>query len=436
LNNSLLINNLTLGLQLAIGRGRNEQTIASSFIGSGTDGLIQTAVGDPAFELSYDTYELNEDFQNYKRNESGDYLNWDESSFTSLLFSGMRHFTLGSVDSVEIRGDISFMHESSKMNFNDHYGGRVQYFVPDTIEYLDVYAEWEKADHINEWKGSLWGLGLGFKKVFNQAAERKNDGYVSAYFGLNFGSYDYAMSNRNAFYALDNYFDGIDTLARDEDLKDNNASTIQDDGSDSRMDLYSSFRINLPLQERVYFGTGLAVSYSKTERNSDYSEAISNTQTFTILDTLNALDYTRIGKGNSLSDRVYETARYTVTVPVGIEYKFTENQKWSLRFGSIFEYWKLLINDKRQIKKSEPYTEVTEYGSGNANVTVENNIFASSSRHTKDSRSTTTFVYGLGYQPTDNLQIDLLGFFGTIWDNQIIDSNFFKSLRLSFTVRL
>jgi hypothetical protein len=277
---------------------------------------------------------------------------------------------------------------------------------------------------------------LGLKKVFDKADERKNDGFWSVFLGMNFGSYDYNMSNKNSFYSLNNYNDGIDTLGQDQDLENSNLRTIADDGSESRMDLYALFRFNVPLQEKVYFGTGLFIDYSKSERTTDYAETMINRQTFDILDTLNAMDYQRIGRGNSLSDRTYETSLYTISIPVGIEYKFTENKKWSLRFGSIFEYWKLIINDKSQIKKSEPYTEVIEYGDGSVAVNLDNNIFASSSSHSKDSRSITTFVYGLGYLPTDNLQIDLLGFLGYMSDNQIIDADFFRSLRLSFSLKL
>jgi hypothetical protein len=436
LNNSLLMNETTIGLQLAIGGGRNEHTIASSIIGSGTGGLTRTQTGNPSFELTYDTYLLNEDLRNFNRKESGDYLNWDESSFASVRLSGMQPITLGALANVELRGDLSFLHESRKTNFNDHYAGILQNFLPDTVEYLDMYAEWEKADHINEWSGNLWGIGAGLKKVFDQAYKRKNDGFWAVYVGLNFGSYDYAMSNKNTFRSLDSYYDGIDTLQQDQNLENMNVRYTEDNGSESRMDLFSSFRINIPLKERVYFGTGLSVNCSKSERNTDWVETIINSEDFDILDTLNALDYTRIATGNSLSDRTYETSLYTVRVPVGIEYKFTENKKWSLRFGSIFEYWKLIVNDKLQIKKSEPLTEMTEYGSGTVTITIEDNIFSSSSSHTKDSRSTTTFLYGLGYQPTDNLQIDLLGFFGHLADNQIIDANFFRSLRLSFSLKL
>lgn len=436
LNNSLLIDETTLGLQLSFGGGRNENTVASSFIGSGTNGLGQTSSGDPEFALQYDTYVLEDGLHNYNQTESGKYLNWDESSYISLLFSGMRPMTLGSLENAEIRADLSYTRNNNKNNFNDRYTGKAQNFLPDTVEYLDTYSEWETADHMNESKGSVWGIGLGLKQVFNKAEERKNDGFWSVNIGMNIGSNDYSMSNKNSFSSLDAYNDGIDTLLQDQNFEISRVQQTSDAGDESLMDLYASFRLNIPLQDRVYFGTGIFLDFSKTKRTTDWIQNRNYLETYDILDSLNAMDYTRVGKVNYLADRTYETALYTVSVPVGVEYKFSENKKWSIRFGSIFEYWKFIVNDKSQIKKSEPYTVVTTYGNGTENVTVENNISNSTSNHTKDSRSVTTFVYGLGYMPTDNLQIDLLGFLGSTDDNQILDANFFRSLRLSFSLKL
>jgi hypothetical protein len=73
-------------------------------------------------------------------------------------------------------------------------------------------------------------------------------------------------------------------------------------------------------------------------------------------------------------------------------------------------------------------------------VTIEpdtsyiDNIYESISEHTRTTFSSTVFTYGLGYNPMENLQIDLLGFLGTS-DNSFFDTSFYRNLRLSFTLK-
>lgn len=108
--------------------------------------------------------------------------------------------------------------------------------------------------------------------------------------------------------------------------------------------------------------------------------------------------------------------------------------KWSLRFGTIFNYYNQKIIDKKKITKSEPYTTVTNRGDGSSSTYKDDNEYASTKEETKTTSSNTVFSYGLGYNPTENLQIDLLGFFGNKI-NGLLDSDFYRSLRLSFSLK-
>jgi hypothetical protein len=92
------------------------------------------------------------------------------------------------------------------------------------------------------------------------------------------------------------------------------------------------------------------------------------------------------------------------------------------------------INDAKQITGSEPHVTETEYGDGHIDIDFDDNIYESTSEHTRTTSSSTVFTYGLGYNPMENLQIDVLGFLGTN-DNSIIDASFYRNLRLSFTMK-
>ena len=61
------------------------------------------------------------------------------------------------------------------------------------------------------------------------------------------------------------------------------------------------------------------------------------------------------------------------------------------------------------------------------------NIYESISEHTKTASSSTGFTFGLGYNPTKNLQIDVLGFLD--YGASILDTGFYKDLRISLTMK-
>ena len=91
------------------------------------------------------------------------------------------------------------------------------------------------------------------------------------------------------------------------------------------------------------------------------------------------------------------------------------------------------INDAKQITGSEPHVTETEYGDGDIDIDFDDNIYESTSEHTRTTSSSTVFTYGLGYNPMENLQIDVLGFLD--YEASILDAEFYKYLRISLTMK-
>ena len=110
-----------------------------------------------------------------------------------------------------------------------------------------------------------------------------------------------------------------------------------------------------------------------------------------------------------------------------MEYKIGKKRDWSLRFGSIFYSTNKTINDAKQITDSDPYVSETAYGDGNVIIEIDDNIYESTSEHTRTTTSSTVFTYGIGYDPMENLQIDFLGV-------GLSDLEF-DGLRVSFTMK-
>ena len=110
-----------------------------------------------------------------------------------------------------------------------------------------------------------------------------------------------------------------------------------------------------------------------------------------------------------------------------MEYKIGKKRDWSLRFGSIFTNRSRTINDAKQITDSKPYVSEMEYGNGDVTIHIYDNVYESTSEHMRTISSSTVFTYGIGYNPFDNLQIDLLGIGSDDLD--------FDGVRLSFTMK-
>ena len=80
-----------------------------------------------------------------------------------------------------------------------------------------------------------------------------------------------------------------------------------------------------------------------------------------------------------------------------------------------------------QYSKFSDIYSIIEYEDGNITVDIEDTNFESISTYSKTITSSTLFTYGVGYNPTENLQIDLLG---------IGSSDFeFDGVRVSFTMK-
>ena len=143
------------------------------------------------------------------------------------------------------------------------------------------------------------------------------------------------------------------------------------------------------------------------------------------------------------ADRTREEFTTTFEAVSGIEFKFTENNKWLMRIGSIFTVVKTVNDDKIQITEHSATVEENWTGANTYSTTNSDNEYVSSSVHTITTTSATLFRYGLGYRPNENLSIDILGVFdgsGNVPTNgseneDLLDLAFIKSLKLGFSLR-
>ena len=194
--------------------------------------------------------------------------------------------------------------------------------------------------------------------------------------------------------------------------------------------------MNIPLGNKVYVGLGLYFQRYAWDRTMSYWDSLHYAYAYDITGiAVPDEEYDASGHGYLASDLLYNETTTSVTIPVGIEYRFTRNNRWSVRFGAIFQYHRFDFNESESILVSEPTQEKVRWDNGEEWVDLDDNEYETTSGQNKEGNSNTVYVYGLGYQPTDYLQIDLLGYFGSGDNISILDTEFYQHMRLSFTIR-
>ena len=424
LNNTMNMFGLTLGAKLSVCDATYTGNSASSYLGSG-DGVLNYVEWDhPTFHNSVTTYLIDDEYDNLIWAEDGNFSSESKVSFTNMDASVMLPEFMG----FELRGDVAIYSNQILSSVNDSYSGEYEYFDPEISNFEDVYSETDSYISETDEDGGGMAVGGSLRRTFNKQDERKNDGFWKVGLLMNFGSYDYTNSTSYQFSSTETYFDGLDTLDTDFESSISEHNSISDIGTKKLNGFNFYGRFNIPLGENVHFGLGGYFNQSTTNRETDYTETVNDVTDFDYTDSdYNNNDYVITETSQLTADRNYEVSTTVFTCPVGLEYKIGKKRDWSLRFGSIFTSTNQTINDAKQITDSEPYVIETVYGDGDVTINIYDNVYESTSEHTRTASSSTVFTYGLGYNPMDNLQIDLLGIGSADLE--------FDGVRLSFTMK-
>jgi len=428
LNNSLKLWILAMGVKLSMGNAAYTGNTASSDLGSGYGMLNSVDWDDPTFHNSITTHLIDDGYNNPIWSEDGNFSSENKESFTNIDVSAMVNLW-----DFEMRADIALYSNQTLSNDNDGYSGQYEYFEPEITVYDNDYSETDSYISKTDENGGGVALGGSARYTFDEQDERKNDGFWKVGVSADFGSYDYIGSASSQFSSTENYFDGLDTLDTDFVKTNSEHSSTTDNGTKKTSAFTINGRLNIPLDENVHFGIGASLNNSTSRRETDYTESLNDVFDYDYTDT-DYNDYLTTETSQLSANRNFEILRTIFACPAGIEYRTGKENKWSLRFGSIFTMTNQTINDAKQITGSEPHVTETEYGDGDIAIDFDDNIYESTSEHTRTTSSSTVFTYGLGYNPMENLQIDVLGFLGTN-DNSIIDASFYRNLRLSFTMK-
>lgn len=347
----------------------------------------------------------------YERTMKGDFVS--EDTYSDILAELAYSITMGDLD---LRAALKFELIDSKTSHDD--------LANETLKSLNQPDEMEMESYLSslEEKGNYTALALGIRKTFNAARERRNDSYVSL-------SAQVGMLNMDVSEE--------ETWTGDEQVSGNYHSiaseSMKQEGELSGFDMKAHLRINYPLNSKTYFGTGLLYYYSDQKQKGDFTMMATETDSsFTSVD--NTWYSTQTGNMLMTGKTEHNYNSTTISIPVGIEYWFTNNNQWTLRFGSVFSQYVSTINELFQPENVEPYSYVEVYADGSeTDVWNEDNEYVIDSESRVTRSSSATYCYGVGYKPSSNLQIDVMGIFDSS-NTDIWNTNFFRNLRLAFTL--
>jgi len=409
LNNSTVWNDLICGLRIDVTKDIDRETLLYE--------LDQTE-----YQLAgeYNSFDLVEDDENIMDTKS---LNLD------LLFSVMNPDFKG----YELRGDLMLGYTNQDISSEDIDFDRSDTYNPGITNYLN----YEEGNSDNEFddntSGLESGIGASLRKNLAESEERKNDSYWLVGTHLNFGFYNYEYENLYQENNVTAFYDGLDTLNTDYLMETVNINTTTTKGDQWMLDYDIFSRYNFQLDEKVYLGIGAKLNYKFTKETYDEVDEIDNSEIYLQNNQVSdENDYNITETYLEESDITSETATTDLILPVGLEYKFTRNNKWAVRFGASFYNRYRVHNHSKQVTNADPIVIITEYGDETSTVEIEDNTYSSYSNQRKTTLSSTNYFYGIGFEPTKKLQIDFVGFFDL--DHNTLQ-DFVQSLKMSFTLK-
>lgn len=329
------------------------------------------------------------------------------------------------------RGDIFLISGGEKINeegtstyFRDRDpdDASTVFTTDDTLTTLDQ----------NEYTASLLGIGLQISDL------DKNTGLYWE-LGCNFGTILFGSGDHNEelrYHAI--YQDEI--IASEIQVLDTlytNNLTAPISVSGNAMGLKG--RIEWQIAENVRLGLGCMLNSISMALEEDRSYRLDILSSFDDDDGAGSDfdDYTTVVNGAD-RDETYTTEMKAnrIAIPAGIELNFGKNKDWFMRIGAMAVGSKDETIARMVTDTVNLYEGTTTRGDGS-----ETTITGTSTTDTDyDVTSITTnqdvfYSYGLGWKPSPNLSLDLVGMFDAT-GVELLSNDWLRSLRLSATINI
>ncbi|MEO0293747.1 MAG: hypothetical protein ABIN61_05950 [candidate division WOR-3 bacterium] len=248
--------------------------------------------------------------------------------------------------------------------------------------------------------------------------------------GMIFGSGDYEYSE----YLHEIYRDQIATGIILIDEVENGGTIGSISPSGWNMGLFG--KAEWQISPNVRWGVGLIYNNLSGTLKYDLDYSLDNRYTFNNGNGVNDwADSTRTEEGGISLVRTQKLSINNIAIPTGIEISFGKHKDWALRFGA------LGITSKSSVTSSQEYDEnsiqrntvTTVRGDGSRTETIDDEVVYTDGEATEGSTSRSVYyTYGLGWKPSRDLSLDLIGMFDG--EGELLSTDWFKSLKISATI--
>ncbi len=413
LTGSLPLTNLVIGGRVGIGETVTETGLSPAALGKRFEYGFGVDADAPSFSRQMRLMDLAADSTLDHFDEKGEFNTLETANFIGFAASAMTQLGMP-WGQTEARIDVGFKSSTDEMRSDNLYSFAKNNFPVETAFYKnsDQYIQ------TNETKTNHISVGASLKRIFATGTERRYDGFwrITARYSHGFGDweesekrprFEKSLAPRELLTIPISYDSNFTELIEREN------SAFIDDGTFTQKAVLLAANAQMPLNNKVTLGIGVACQRHSYHCDSNL-ENFSETQTlYEVLDDTATVEDFKENAGYSLSyDHNKKTRRNILEVPVGLEYAFTNNNKWRIRFGALFSMRQVILYDTKNVKHTHPYTIRSETGDGRVTVDIDlsNSEYASAGERRENISTRTLYTYGLGFYPTSNLQVDLLGF--------------------------
>ncbi len=399
-------------------------------LGTGWGSLSQYFAGAPTFETDVAIHDIGGDYDTNLWSEDGDFETTNTNTLTVFDFAYMTNWK-----KYEVRGDCGIMMGSDLWEGDDRYHGEETYNDPLISGYNDTYFETQTYKEKQNEEGTDFLFGGSIRKTFQKGKSRIYDGFWQVGANMRMGGYDYVASEDFQHTGEEDYFDGDGIGWTDFTQDISESELVSDKGSADELGFGFWGNYNRQLGNNLTFGFGAGWNRSSTTLTADYICDYERVTEMDYYDNTFVDDYVQTETETFAADHTWEQTVSTFTCPVGLEYRTGKRGQWAWRCGSRFTRTSTVTIDELDAIDDDctPYTTVIDYDGATPDVeTIGDNIYGSTIEEIHNTFSNVTFNYGIGYTPVDYLQIDFICVFDGGFD--LIDSDFFKDLRISITL--
>jgi len=236
-----------------------------------------------------------------------------------------------------------------------------------------------------------------------------------------------------------NYFGQREIVAnRIQTLDTNYIETITGPISVSGNLMGLNGRIEWQISENVRFGIGGMYNTFSVTLEEDRASRVEVNSEFDDDDGvgLDADDYVIVATGGQDETYTLKMSGNRIAIPAGIEVNFGKNKDWFLRLGAISIGSRTEMTDASESDSVYLYERVVTYGDGTTVRTFDNSMVDPDKEYTSSSTyQDVNYTYGLGWKPSKNLSIDLLGMFD-LGGVELLSTDWLRSLKLSATINI